>query len=243
MKDAKELVNLVLEAHGGLIKWKQFNTVKAHVHMGGITWEVKGHKDVMNDIHFTGNMHTLLDSWAPMFEPGLRSSFDGRDVTLLNSANEVIEELKDARKSYEGHNIMTPWARLQLTYFCSYATWNYLTTPFVFGLPGFHFLEMDPWEEKGETWRRLQVIFPDSVPTHSKRQVFYFSEDGLMKRHDYWPEVLGNNSAAHYYSDYKEVQGIKTPTKHRIFPLNDATNLAEAEPLLVSIDVLSLEYI
>jgi hypothetical protein len=138
---------------------------------------------------------------------------------------------------------MTPWVRTQLAYFCSYATWNYLTTPFIFNLPGFHFLEMDPWTENGETWRRLQVIFPDHVPTHSKRQVFYISDEGKLKRHDYWPEVLGNNSAAHYYSDYKTVQGISAPTKHRIFPLNDTTNTAEAEPLLVSIDVLSIEYI
>lgn len=243
MKDAKQLVDLVLEAHGGLIKWNQFNTVKAHVSLGGITWGVKGHEGIMNDVHFTGNTHTLLDSWSPMFEAGLRSSFDGKDVSLINTAGEKVEELKDARSSFEGHNIMTPWSRLQLAYFCSYATWNYLTTPFVFALPGFHFLEMDPWEENGETWRRLQVIFPDSVTTHSKRQVFYISEDGLMKRHDYWPEVLGNNSAAHYYTDYKEVQGIKAPTKHRIFPLDDASNAALTEPLLVSIDVYSIEYL
>ncbi|TFF35483.1 hypothetical protein [Mucilaginibacter psychrotolerans] len=243
MKDAKQLVNLVLEAHGGLIKWNQFNTVKAHVSMGGITWGVKGHEGVMNDVYFTGNMHTLLDSWSPMFEAGLRTSFDGKDVLLINAADEIIEELKNARNSFEGHNIMTPWTLLQLAYFCSYATWNYLTTPFIFALPGFHFLEMDPWEENGETWRRLQVIFPDSVVTHSKRQVFYISEDGLLKRHDYWPEVLGNNSAAHYFSDYTEVQGIKVPSKHRIYPLDDASNISLAEPLLVSIDVLKLEYI
>jgi len=243
MKDAKELLDLVLSAHGGMIKWNQFNTVKAHLSMGGITWGVKGHEGVMNDLYFTGNMQTLKDSWAHIFEPGLRSTFNGRDVALINESGDVTEELKDARRSFDGHNIMTPWSRLQLVYFCSYATWNYLTTPFLFALPGFHLLEMDPWIENGATWRRLQVIFPDNIATHSKRQVFYFSEDGLLKRHDYWPEVLGNNSASHYYFDYKEVQGIKVPTKHRIYPLNDADNTVLQEPLLVSIDVLDIEYL
>ncbi|PWK76604.1 hypothetical protein LX99_03471 [Mucilaginibacter oryzae] len=243
MKDAKQLVDFVLESHGGLTTWNKFNTVKAHVSLGGITWGVKGHEGVMNDVYFTGNTHTLLDSWSPMFGAGLRSSFNGKDVFLLNEADEKVEELINARASFEGHNIMTPWSRMQLAYFCSYATWNYLTAPFLFALPGFHFLEMEPWEENGETWRRLEVIFPDTITTHSKRQVFYISADGLMKRHDYWPEVLGNNSAAHYYSDYREVQGIKVPARHRILPLDDASNNALAEPLLVSIDVLSIEYL
>ena len=242
MKDAKELIGLVLDAHGGLIRWNEFNTVTARISMGGITWGVKGHDGVMDDIRFTGNMHTIKDSWSPIFESGIRSTFNGKDVALVDDDNSVLEELKNARASFEGHNIMTPWSRLQLVYFCSYATWNYLTTPFIFSLPGFHFLEMDPWTENGETWRRLQVIFPDNIPTHSTRQVFYFSGDGLLKRHDYWPEVLGNNSAAHYYSGYREVQGILAPTEHRIYPLNDATNMAEKEPLLVSVDVLGIAY-
>lgn len=33
MKNAKELIDLVLAAHDGLIKWSQFNTIKAHISM------------------------------------------------------------------------------------------------------------------------------------------------------------------------------------------------------------------
>jgi len=243
MKDAKELLDLIFEAHGGLEKWKEFNTLKAHVTMGGITWGVKGHEGAMKDIHFTANMHAPIDSWRPFSEPNLHTSFDGKDIFLLNAEGQKVEELKDARKSFDGHDIMTPWTRLQLAYFTSYASWNYLTTPFIFSQPGFHFLEMDTWVENGETLRRLQVIFPDHIPTHSKRQVFYISADGLMKRHDYWPEVMGNNSATHYYSEYREVKGIKSPGKHHIVPLDDATNLPIEEPVLVTIDVLSIDYL
>jgi hypothetical protein len=242
MKDAKELVKLVLDAHGGVERWNQLKTIKAHLSLGGITWSVKGHEGALADTYFTGNIHDVHDSWSPIFEPSLSSSFDGRNVQLIDKSGSVADELRDARASFEGHTIMTPWSRTQLAYFASYATWNYLTTPFIFALPGFHFLEMDNWNEQGEIWRRLEVIFPDDVPTHSKRQVFYLSQEGLLKRHDYWPEVLGNNSATHIYSDYREFQGIKLPTTHRVYALNDADNSYTTDPLLVSIDIFDVKY-
>src|SRR3546814_4504928 len=43
-----------------------------------------------------------------------------------------------------------PWDLLHLAYFCGYAGWNYLTTPFLFTYPGFETEEIEPWEEEGE---------------------------------------------------------------------------------------------
>lgn len=242
MKDAKQLVNLVLQAHGGVTRWNQLNTVTAHIAIGGVTWPTKGHPGVLDDIVFKANVHAPYNSWTSKFWKDEKTSFNGKDVFILNNKDQIVDSLLDARESFSGHELTTPWSRTQLVYFVSYATWNYLITPFVFTMPGIHLLEMDPWQEQGETWRRLQVIFPDNIPTHSKRQVFYFSQEGLLKRHDYWPEVLGNNSATHYYSDYKEFDGIKTPTKHRIYPLNDADGSFYPEPLLVSLDIFNITY-
>ncbi|TFF35494.1 hypothetical protein [Mucilaginibacter psychrotolerans] len=242
MKDGRELVDLVINAHGGIYRWNQLNTVKVHVSIKGITWPRKGHPDSLDDIVFTANLHAPYDSWTPIFEDGQKTYFNGLDVALLNVSGEVVEESKNARKTFDGHELLTPWSRMQLVYFVSYATWNYMTTPFLLAQPGVHVLEMDPWEENGETWRRLQVIFPDYIPTHSTRQVFYFSQEGLLKRHDYWPEVLGNNSAVHYYSGYKEFNGIKAPTVHRIYPLNDADQTPVKDILLVSLDIFNITY-
>jgi hypothetical protein len=184
----------------------------------------------------------LLTTAGRRFLHPIKAFFNGLDVSIIKESGQLVEQLKNARASFAGHELLTPWTPLQLVYFVSYATWNYMNTPFMFAKPGFHFLEMDPWEENGEKWRRLQVIFPDYIPTHSTRQVFYFSEEGLLKRHDYWPEVLGNNSAVHYYSDYKEFNGVKAPTTHRIYPLNDEDNSAIKDILLVSLDIFDLQY-
>jgi len=37
--------------------------------------------------------------------------------------------------------------------------------------------ELSPWDHDGETWRRLAVTFPDSVPIHSRKQAYYIDGD------------------------------------------------------------------
>jgi len=64
-----------------------------------------------------------------------------------------------------------------------------LNTPFLFAMPGVGTEEIEPWEENGETWRRLKATFPPGVATHSTVQTFYFDQTGLLKRHD-WSKAL-----------------------------------------------------
>jgi hypothetical protein len=63
--------------------------------------------------------------------------------------------------------------------------WTYLTQPFIFARPGFETTELDPWHEAGEEWRRLRVVCPSYLATHSTEQTLYVGPDGLFRRHDY----------------------------------------------------------
>ena len=58
-----------------------------------------------------------------------------------------------------GFALATPWDAIQVAYFASAAMWNYLTEPFGFTYPGVQAREIEPWNENGETWRRLAVTF------------------------------------------------------------------------------------
>jgi len=116
-----------------------------------------------------------------------------------------------------------------------------VTQPFTFALPGFETTELNPWQEAGEEWRRLRVVWPGYVATHSTEQTLYVGGDGLFRRHDYDVEIMGGSGAAHYLSDYTQVAGIMVPTKHRIFP-RGSDGQALGEPLLVSIDVSEVAF-
>ena len=108
--------------------------------------------------------------------------------------------------------------------------WTYLTQPFTFTLPGFETTELDPWEEAGERWRRLRVVWPSNLATHSTEQTLYFRDDGQLARHDYDVEISGGTSAAHYVFDYDEVAGIRLPTKPQDLPAHPRRPVSRRAP-------------
>jgi hypothetical protein len=236
-----DLLKTVIEAHGGLERWNQLDTVSARLAQGGALWGLKGQDGALDDVVVTASLHEERVSHRPFGAADRRSSFTPERVAIETDDGTVIEALDQPRASFAGHTPETPWSTLQLAYFAGYAMWTYLTQPFTFTLPGFQTSELESWDEAGQQWRPLRVVWPSNLATHSTEQTLYFNNNGLLARHDYDVEVSGGTSAAHYVSDYDDVAGIKLPTKHRIFPRNpDSQSLAE--PLIVSIDLSEIAF-
>ncbi|WP_428679402.1 hypothetical protein [Reyranella sp.] len=234
-----KLTSDIINAHGGLERWKSFNTVSAHLVQGGALWGLKGKAGVLDDTSVTIDFWREAVSHAPFGSASRKSSFTPDLVELRTTEGELLESLANPRDSFAGHKLETPWSDLQLAYFAGVAMWTYLTMPFLLAEEGVQSREVDSWEEKGETWRRLRVEFPPSIATHSTVQTLYCGRDGLLRRHDYDVEIAGNTPGAHYVSDYAEFQGLKFPTRRRIFP-RQPDGQALAEPLVVSIDLDSI---
>lgn len=154
----------------------------------------------------------------------------------------VIEELDQPKASFAGQQLRTPWTTPQLAYFVGTAMWTYLTQPFTFTMPGFKTAELEPWEENGERWRRLQVTWPYSYTSLNRVLTVYVGDDGLIRREDYDVDVLAGSPGAHYMSGYTEVVGIMLPTGHRIVP-RTPDNQALSEPLLISIELSEISFL
>jgi hypothetical protein len=164
-----------------------------------------------------------------------RLVFTPQRVTSETEDGRLLEARDDPRSAFRGHRQETPWDDLHVAYFNSYALWTYLTIPFLYTYPGFVTEELPPWREDGETWRPLKATFPDSVASHSREQVSYFGEDGLLRRHEYTVDVIDGARGVNYASDYRDVDGILVPTTRRVYAYDDRKNRISA-PLLVSID-------
>jgi len=119
--------------------------------------------------------------------------------------------------------------------------WTYLTVPFSLTWAGFEVSEIEPWQEQNETWRRLRVTFPPSVASHSTEQTFSFGADGLLRRHDYEVEIVGNSPGAHYVSDYQDVSGLLMPTRRRVF-VRQPDNTPALDTLAISIDLSDIRF-
>jgi hypothetical protein len=77
--------------------------------------------------------------------------------------------------------------------------------------------EGEPWQDDGQMWRSLHATFPNTLATHTREQVFYFDDHGLLRRLDYAVEIAGAVPVAHYVDDYRQFDGIMVPTRRRIF--------------------------
>lgn len=234
------LLGKVIEAHGGTQRWNGFSTLSAHLSQGGVIWPLKGKPGMLDEVDIQIKLHQPWTSHSP-FGAAARTEVTPRRAALVGADGALIEEAMAPRSSFAGHRLDTPWNDVQLAYFVGYAIWNYFTMPFMLAGPGFSLSELSPWEENGQVWRRLQATFPTDLATHSPVQTFYFSDDGLLRRHDYDVDISGGAPAVHYPSGHVVVQGITVPTRHTIY-VRDADGGHQPEPLVVSIHASEIRF-
>lgn len=229
------LLAQVIDAHGGIDHWKQFRSVSARITTGGGFWALKGLVQDPAPRHMAVSLHEQFASVTPFGQADWRSSFRPGRIAIETTVGALVRERADPRASFAGHVMNTPWDPLHRAYFNGYALWTYLTTPFFMAMPGFEVSEIEPWVEQGEAWLGLRARFPDSIESHSKVQDFYFGSDFLLRRHDYQVDVAGGLRAANYVHDTVDVQGLRMPTKRRVY-LRGPNREAVRDLLLVSID-------
>ncbi len=235
-----DLLELAVAAHGGSERWRQLNKLSAHASFGGDVWRLKGWPDVFADVRVSIDPHRQHTEYSPFVEAGRHSVYEPSRTAIVTDDGEIIEQRESPRKSFEGHTLTTRWDPQHLIYFTGYAMWTYLTTPFLVKLPGFRTEEVEPWDEAGETWRRLKVSFPSSIESHSTEQTFYFDTSGILRRHDYSADVMGGTSSANYATEPKVFGGIVFPTKRRVYAVRP-DNKPLRERVAVAIDFHSID--
>jgi hypothetical protein len=231
-----ELLEIAVEAHGGLARWNKVSSIKIDVSIGGAIWGAKGQPDVLSDIVMVADTQRELvttsfvgQDRATIFEPD-------QVVVVQQSDGTILESSDDPEASFEGQDADTPWNAIHVAYFSGEALWTYLNTPFLYTQARFAKQEIGSIEVDGETWRRLRVTFPEDVKSHTRDQIFCFGPDGLLRRHDYSVDILGGSTGLNYASNYEEVDGLMFPTTRRVYAYEGDYQLVP-EPLLVSVDI------
>jgi hypothetical protein len=231
----KDLLDLVVTAHGGIDRWNQVDRINVKASITGGIWYVKGKPEALKDVIIEADAHR---QHLTMDFPGKnkRSIFEPKRVVIADEGGYELQSRDDPARSMLGKTLETPWDDVDVAYFSGEALWTYLTVPFLYTYPGVITEELTPWEENGEKWRRLKITFPEDIVSHNRMAISYFGEDGLLRRHDYTVDVLGGATGANYASDYKNVDGIIFPNTRRIYAYDSAQKKVP-EPLLVAIDM------
>jgi hypothetical protein len=227
-----DLLADAVAAHGGMDRWNRLHAITVDAAITGAFWQIKGQAEALAKVRFevdTTQQRLTMDFAGQ----DRRSVFEPDRVVLQQPIGTVVATRDDPERSFDGHQFETPWDDLHLAYFTGEALWTYLTTPFLLTWPGFRCLELSPIEARGETWRRLQVTFPDHIKGHTRTQVFCFGPDGLLRRHDFTIDVVGHTVESQLYAtDYRDVDGILVPTTRRAYAAMGAE-----EVVFVAIDM------
>jgi hypothetical protein len=237
---ADDLLAGAIDAHGGLERWRATASLGARLKLGGPFWAPRGWPGGF-DLSLTlatHREHIEIDYGDRV------ATFDVEPerLTLRTAAGELLEARDDPRASFPAtfDRDATRWDAVQVAYFHATANWNYLTEPWQFSAPDVEAREIAPWDEDGETWRRLAVTFGPTNANHNREQVFYFgADDLLLRRMDYRPEITGRSPVAHYVSDHVTVDGLVFPTRRRVH-LHDDAGVADRGFAVIEIEVADL---
>ncbi|HET6739602.1 MAG TPA: hypothetical protein VFH76_11730 [Kribbella sp.] len=230
-----ELLEYAVAAHGGLDRWNEVRSMTVDASITGALFQAKGQADALKNVRLEVDTTRELVTIDFVGE-GHRAVFEPKRVVLQAPDGTLTDARDEPERSFDGHGFETPWDDLHLAYFTGEAVWTYLNMPFLYTWPGFGTGEISPIEVDGETWRRLQVRFPDHLKTHTQQQIACFGPDGLLRRHDFTIDILGGAPGMLFATGYREVDGIIVPTTRRGYAWHGDHQLVP-EPQLVAIDL------
>jgi hypothetical protein len=88
-----DLLETVIEAHGGLERWNQLDSVSARLIQGGVLWPFKGQAGVLDDVVVTASLHEERVSHRPFGAPDRHSAFTPGRVAIETDDGTVLEAL------------------------------------------------------------------------------------------------------------------------------------------------------
>ena len=227
-----EALNRIFDAHGGLDHWRSLSSLDVEMSAWGFLFTVKR---VTPQRHArltisTREPHVVLHDYPAHGQSAVVQG--GKRVEIRNADGAVVEARDNPRQAFRSGRLLH-WDAIDFAYFSGYAMWNYLNLPFLLADPGVTVTESD----RQATGTRLQVSYPDTIPTHSPTQELYFDGSGRLLRHDYTAEVVGAwAKAAHLCRDYRQFGGLWVPTTRRVYPRGPG-NRPLPLPTLVAVDI------
>ncbi len=214
----QDILLQIIDAHGDQSLWKNLDAIEADISTWGFLFTIK-RRPVLNHVKVTAKTLTTHLIFQDFPSPGLTGELIGNDeVRFLDNNGKIVAQRLQPRSAFKGLRHFMYWDALDFINFGGYATWNYLVTPFLFLREGFQIAVLESGPGTPQAWVKLSVTFPDDVPVHCRKQIFYFDDNRHLRRIDYTAEVVGHWAhAAHICNNYRDFDGFKAPTTRKFY--------------------------
>jgi hypothetical protein len=95
-----DLLQVAVDAHGGLSRWNQLKTVKASVSITGAIWQVKGKPDMLKDVSIEAELHQ--ERLTTHFNgQGKRTVFEPNRIASQTESGRLVDSRADPRQQEE----------------------------------------------------------------------------------------------------------------------------------------------
>lgn len=230
-----DLLTSVLNAYGGVDRWRELSSVTARKRFGGAIWDIKAVPGIVDDGEITVWIKDQRTSLSPFTAPDLKTAYTPQRVGIETTAGDIVEMLDDPRASFAGHTRNTLehiaigvlhrvrhvdlHGRAVQSHLsrCAYRRGRILDR----GRPAMaHPARRLPRHDR----------HPQSPPDPVHRFRRTDSTSRLPGRH------CRGSPGAHYVSDFDEIGGLVIPRTRMIY-VRDADNHPIPEQLVVSIEL------
>lgn len=235
------LLDEVLDAAGGLARWRGLRQFTVHLSIKGELLARNGKAGLLGEVVAEGCTQAQSLRLTGFFAPNKRGTYRPDCVAIENLDGSLLQERNNPRAAFLDRADHASWDDPDFVYFFGFSLWNYLTAPFLLALPDVETEELPIWREQGETWRRLKVTIPPSIATHSPEQTFYFDGSGLQRRMDYHAIDAQGVQIAHYSAAHQKFSGIVVATLRRSLKLRADGSVVE-KPSSVDIEIFDASF-
>lgn len=232
------LLDDAIDASGGLARWRRLSRFTLHLSFGGMLFSQAGHAGHFKDVIAEGSTRTQSVRFTGITGGQGCASFQPDSVTIESLDGETLRTWRNPQLEFSDHATHPLADELHLVFFCGFAIWSYLTTPFLLARPDVVIEELPPWHENGALWHRLRARFPSEIVTHNSEQIFYFDERALQRRVDH--DLLGTRVADYSWA-HQTFSDITVPTLRRSQMLRP-DGIVIAKPALIDVEIFDAAF-
>ena len=231
------LLDDALAACGGLDRWRRLKRFTVHISLDGAFFARTGRAGLFKDMVAEGSTQTQSLQLTGFTGPDKCALYQPDLVAIQDLSGEVLGSCSNPGKAFPASEDEA-WDDLQLAYFCGFSIWNYLAIPFLLAHPDIEIEELAPWSTNNQVWRRLRAMFPPTIVTHSREQIFYFDASGLQRRADH--KVIGTPIAQLCWA-HQQFCDVVIPTLRRSLTLQPDGSMV-ARPAFMDIEIFDAAF-
>ena len=105
-----ELLNLALEAHGGLKRWMELRDIRADLSVTGALWQVNGQVDTLKHIRIEADLRQQRMT-THILGQNKRLHFTPDSVSAETEDGALLQRRDQPRLSFRGQQLQTPLGR------------------------------------------------------------------------------------------------------------------------------------